>query len=416
MKRLGKKKKNEKGMALLITLFAILMMTFLAVEIGYNTAVELGVSSAQVDRLKAYYLAKSGIQLSLLRIHVFRKATQQFGSTLGSNKSALDIIWQFPLAWPPALPPDASGFDKRGMEELVKESLIDGAFATSIEGEGSKIDVNDLSYARLREPVKRQLMKILQDRIDGEDAWAQRNNDLDPEEVVDNIIDWITPGDISVRGGSKRSNYGDTEPPYYPPQRPMKTIEELHLIKGVTDDVYDVIAPRLTVYGTKGINVNLASKDVLMSLDPQIDEEVVKEIIQRRSDQNLGGPFANEQDFVGYLQQVGVNPSTFNQDPKITLLFDSEYNFRIKSTGLFKKAQREIVAITYDFDKVIAGAKNFTPEEQKSEEEENKEAAKTAAQTEAEKKKAEEEKKKKEQQQAPPASQGPPRVVFWQEY
>jgi general secretion pathway protein K len=115
---------NQRGIALLVTLFAIMILTFLAIEIGYNTQVELSVGVSQVDRLRAYYLAKSGIQISLLRINLYRTAMQRFGDKLGAQKHSLDVIWQFPFAWPPMIPEEGSSFDKATLAATVKESFI----------------------------------------------------------------------------------------------------------------------------------------------------------------------------------------------------------------------------------------------------------------------------------------------------
>ena len=84
--------------------------------------------------------------------------------------------------------------------------------------------------------------------------------------------------------------------------------------------------------------------------------EIAKAVVDHRTDPKYG-PFQGVQDFQTFLQQQGVNVQTFNIDPTtknpvINILFDSEINFRIKSTGIYGKAEREIVAVVYDFDKV----------------------------------------------------------------
>ena len=93
-------------------MIAVLFMIFMAVEISYNTHVELKIGAAQLDRLKAYYLAKSGVQISLLRINAYKMVLNRYGSQLGSNKADLDLVWSFPFAWPPMLPTEASKFDQ----------------------------------------------------------------------------------------------------------------------------------------------------------------------------------------------------------------------------------------------------------------------------------------------------------------
>ncbi len=337
----------------MVTLFAILIMIFLAVEIGYNTHVELKVGAAQVDRLKAFYLAKAGVQLSLLRISAYNVVSTKFGAQLGPQKSDLDLIWKFPFAWPPLVPDEISGVDKAQIKEIVKKSTIDGAFSTSIETESGKIDINDLDSPSpaVQKAVNAELVQILTNRMNAEDDWAQNHRNLRPQEIINNIADWIDEDDNSRNGGSEASYYTDTNPPIKPPNRSIKTLEELHMVAGVTDDVYRVLVPNLTLWGDKSINVNQASKIVLRSIDVQITDQIADAIIERRTDESKGGPFTSA-DFNNFLQSQGVNLSTFNKPNTVPLTYDSVTNFKIKSTGVFGKATREIIAIVYDFGKV----------------------------------------------------------------
>jgi len=349
----NRKFKSEKGVALLITLFAITIMVFLAVEIAYNTHVEMKVGSAQIDRLKAYYLAKSGIQLSLLRINAYKIVSSKFGAALGPNKSDLDLIWKFPFSWPPMVPDDQSDLDKEQIKASVKKSTIDGAFATAIDTETGKIDINDLDSPSqaIQKAVNAELVLMIQNRLNIDDAWARNHRNLKPQEIVNNIADWIDEDNVSRNGGSETDYYQDTDPPIKPANRSIKTLDELHMIAGVDDEIYNVLAPRLTLWGDKGVNVNYAGKEVLRSIDPQITDQVATAIIEHRTDESKG-PFAGDQDFLPFIQSEGVNLTTFNKNPPVTLLYEGGTNFRIKSTGIFGKAQREIIAIVYDFDTV----------------------------------------------------------------
>ena len=353
MKKLGRLLKNQNGVALLITLIAVLIMIFMAVEIGYNTQVELKVGASQLDRLKAYYLAKSGIQISLLRINAYKVVQQRFGSQLGANKSDLDMIWSFPFAWPPILPAEAGSFDKEAVKKVMKETFIDGTFQTQIEGESGKVDINDLASPSdsLRKATNAELVQIIQNRMNVDDDWARDHENVKPQEIINNIQDWVSSSPDSVNGGSKTSGYGNGDPPVNPTNRPMKTLNELHYVKGVTDDIYNLLAPRLTVYGVKGINVNYAGAQVIQGLDKNMTAEIAQKVVDHRTDPK-GGPFQGQQDFYAFLQQQGINTQTFDTNPVIPILYDSEVNFSIKSTGIYGKAQREIVAIVYDFDKV----------------------------------------------------------------
>lgn len=350
-----KKSLNQKGAALLITLVAITLLIFLAVEISYDTTVEYQISNSEVQSVKAYYAAKSGIELSLFRLYLYKQAVAQFKAQLGNNANLLDMIWQFPFAWPPSIPGEVSKADKDLINKSLKESIFDAAYVASIESEGAKIDLNDLisKSAPLSKGVKQQLMKLLQDRLDKDDAWAKNNRDMKVEEIINNIIDYMDEDSEGKNGGGE-SGYSELQAQSgvkdLPPNRPLKTLEELHMVAGMTDEIYDILMPHVTVYGVKGINVNLVSKEIIRSIDSQIDDTLADDIIKRRNDVNAGGPFKDEQDFIGFLGNR-INPNKFNEN-KIPLLFESENNFRIKSTGIAGNINRQILAITYDFETI----------------------------------------------------------------
>ncbi len=351
MKNFFSKVRNEKGIAMLVALSAVIIMTMLAVEVGYNTSVELAIGVSQLDRLKAYYLAKSGVNLSLLRIKLFRTAAQKLGSSLGKNASMLDLIWNVPFMWPPQALGDMGAVDKAALKKTIAESYIDGTILCVIEAEGSRIDITDLisPSKSLQTATNNELVQVIQNRLDDDDTWARENRrNIKPQELVNNITDWMSATTNSLNGGDKNSGYS---PPIKTPNRPIKTLEELHMIKGMTDEIYKLLADRVTLYGAKGINVNTAPKEVLRSIDIQISDKIADAIAERRSDLDKG-LFQSTDDLNTFLQTQGVNMQTFNKTPVTPLYFEPEFNFRIHSTGIHGKSQREIFAITYDFDKV----------------------------------------------------------------
>lgn len=353
--------KNQKGVALLMALVFVMIMTFLAVELGYDINVEYLVSNSELQNLRAYYAAKSGVELSLLRIMVYEQAMKQFKSQLGSNAGMLDLIWQFPFSWPPMMPDETNSVDKGLVKEKVAKSLMDATYSTNISAEGSKIDINDLGspFEPLAKSTKEELMQLFENRIKEDDDWARDHRDFRFEELLGNIADWVSKGDVSKSGGTKSTAYNQIlEKRSFSgvgtssilPGEPFKTIDELHMVAGMTDDIFNFLVPHITIYGAKAINVNFASKLVLMSIDPAVTSEVADQIISGRQDPNIG-PFGDEEKFKSFLASKGVAWDRFNPN-HIPLAYSAEYNFRIKSVGQFGKARREIVAIVYDFDTV----------------------------------------------------------------
>lgn len=342
---------NERGAALMMAVIAMLLMIFLAVEISHETLVEYRVASGDYHRLKAFYAAKAGVELSQLRIRLYQQVAAQYGNT-PQAKPLIDQVWRFPLSWPIKVPEDMTRMSKEDIQETEKQSLMDGQFIATIQGESGKLDINDLASPSeaLRNAVKTQLAQIIQNRLTQDDDWARENQGLRVEELVNDIQDWVDADQDSQNGGGEEGRYPDAKSTFIPPNRPFKTLQELRMVRGMTEELYQLIAPAVTVYGVKGINVNYADEKVLMSIDPQITEEIAKEIVTRR-DQPEYGPFKDEQDFQNYLGQQRVDMNKFNE-AKIPLYFDAEYNFRIKSIGIYGDSTREIVAIIYDFDTI----------------------------------------------------------------
>ena len=93
MKKLIPKKINDRGVALLLAMFCVMIMAFLAVEVSFDTSVEYVLSSKEYHRVKAYEAAKAGMELSLLRVQLFKNVTKQYGSQLKGQESILQMIW-----------------------------------------------------------------------------------------------------------------------------------------------------------------------------------------------------------------------------------------------------------------------------------------------------------------------------------
>ncbi len=342
---------DNQGVALLTALFAVIIISYLSVEISYEAGIEYRLAKNKIDEIKASYAAKSGAELSLLRVAIYKQVSAQFGEQI-PNPKLLDMIWSFPFAWPPAVGEDASMGTKEEINTIREDTMQDAMWSTQILSESTKFDINDLNspVESLQKAIREKLTTLLKNRLDKEDAWAERNRDLKVDEIVNNIIDWVDADSESLNGGDEGRNYQNVIPEgsdlALPPNRDFKTLEELHMVDGMTDDIYDVIAPVVTIYGVKGVNVNYAESDLLRAIDPQITEEIAGEIISRRKNPDTG-PFKDLEDFEGFIKGIGVDTSTYNEN-KLPLRFKKEFNFRISSIGSFGNQTKEIVAIVFD--------------------------------------------------------------------
>ncbi len=344
---------NSRGVALMMAIFIMTILTFLAVEVSYRTSIENNIATQGVSRIRAYYAARAAIELSLFRIHLYKKALAAFGDQLGEARFMLDPLWQFPFMWPPVLPDEIHGVDKAQIESVVKESSMKASYSVAIESEGGRIDVNDLGAdsKELVKATRQQILQVFQAEVDSNEKFAKRYGSFNFEELVNNMIDWVDDDSQSLNGGAEKGYYPDFKSDAAPPSAPFKTLKEMHMVAGMTDELFEVLARRVTVYGSKGINVNYSAKEVLKSLDPQLTDEIVDKIMNRRSNSNEGGPFQSTDDFYKFIESLGVRTASFNP-AKIPLTFDAELNFRIRATGVFGRVSRDIEVVTFDFDNI----------------------------------------------------------------
>ncbi len=401
---------NRKGIAMITAIAALTLMTYLAVEVMYDTQVEYIVHSQNINRMKAYYAARSGVDISLLRIKMYQTLVNKLGKNLPTN-GMVDQIWQFPFMWPLELPAELNAVETDQIKNAVKESTMDSTFITKITDEGGRIDINDLNSPSktLRDITRKQLLNIFQNRITGDEAFSRRHSGYRFEELINNIADWMSNKYSSANGGDKRGYYKElTGSDEFPPNRGFRTIHELRLVKGMTDEFFDILEPNITIYGLKGINPNTASKDVLKAIDPLITDEIVEEIRKRTAPGNESQPFKNADDFWSFLQSKGVNPQARAEIPIIT---SGLFSFRISSIGTFSNSKKEIEVVVMDIDQAATRLNEAVKSDAK------KEQADTGADQ-------NQQPAADQQKQAPspgtstgsnPLPKGPPRIVYWTE-
>lgn len=342
--------KNNKGIALLTAISALTLMTYIAMEVTYDTQVEYVINSQHLNRIKAYYAARSGIDISLLRIKIYQTVQQKLGKSLPSN-GMLEQIWQFPLMWPLTLPEELNAVDKDQIKDKTKDSLMDSSFITSISDEGSKIDLSNLvsPSESLREITKKQILALFENKVKADEDFAKQYSGYRFENLVNNIADWLSNKNESLNGGDKRAPYRDRGTEDFPPNRNFRTMQEIRLVAGMTDEFFQILERQVTIYGVRGINPNTASKEVLMSIDPTITKEVAEEVIKRRQDPQQGN-FKDANSFFDFVEQKGARLSINREE--FPIITESLSSFKIQSIGEFNGSKKEIEVVTLDINRV----------------------------------------------------------------
>jgi len=166
--------------------------------------------------------------------------------------------------------------------------------SSSMTDEDSKINV---SYAGL------QVLEMLLIRVGGlsEDKAV---------ELANNIIDWRDQD--NERAGLQTINnedsyYRQSGLPYTPKNAAFESPEELLLVLGMQDQIYQAIRPYITVYGSGKVNINTCSRQTLEMLG--IPVLLVKKLLEfrRRHSSQEGlqpGIFLSPETIVKQLESV----------------------------------------------------------------------------------------------------------------
>ena len=244
-----RKRKYDRGIALLATLVAVALMTLLVVDFTTSAALGYRAAANQADQLRAYYLARSGVEVGIAVLE-----QDSINDSLQKNPhDGLDEAWAQPV---PPIPVDG------------------GSVSVSIVDEARKVDVNMLFNPRTRavDPGYLQVITRLLSNIG-----------VSPD-LVPILIDWLDPDSIESPGGAEADYYLRLVPPYEPRNGQMPTAGDVRMLKGMDDATFMLLSRYLTTMPEPRVNANTAPPEVLAALSPELENDpgLVKEIIGAR--------------------------------------------------------------------------------------------------------------------------------------
>lgn len=142
-------------------------------------------------------------------------------------------------------------------------------------------------------------------------------------DIVNALRDWIDQDQSeNFPGGAEDYYYLNLAPPYRTADNPLVSITELLLVKGVTQEVWDMLSPHVAVLpGYAPVNVNTASKEVLQSLTSDIDDKLAEDILDYR----MITPFTSIGKFLDFRRKQQANPATLPKLNKDSITVSSQY-------------------------------------------------------------------------------------------
>lgn len=287
-----RRRSQERGVALLMVLGTLAVLTVMLTEFQDAASAELGSSLAARDQVKAEYAARSAVNLTRLLIAAEPTIRSQLGPFTGNSQIP---VWEYTDV---VLGPfnDADGGDVfEGVSGMVLAAgrnlgMSDAGFELVVVDEDSKINLNVAARADTFSQV-RQAKQILS-MVGGvqyndffEEAEDEKGNQLDRATTCSALIDWVDPDtdlngcDPEVETAStavaEDSYYQLLDRPYQRKNAAFDSLEELRLVQGISDDFFrmflspDPDDPKsrvVTVWGSGKVNVNSANARTLLGL------------------------------------------------------------------------------------------------------------------------------------------------------
>lgn len=292
-----RRRSQRRGIALILVLGALTVLTVMLTEFQDETAADFGSALSARDQLKAEYAARSGINLSRLLIAsepTIRKALLPLSMLMGQGAMPQIPVWEF------ANEVLGAFNDKQGNQDFAALAGVDVADGTNLgmKGEGfdvkivdedSKIDLNiaargdAFSEARLAQELMGLMAGPQYDPMfenpDADGAYSDRRT------ICGAIIDWADSDQeayvcdpnsgAGAQGGAEDSFYQLLPHPYRRKNAAFDSLQELHLVRGISDDFWDTFVDpdpndpdkrTVTVWGQGKVNVNTANPQTLLAV------------------------------------------------------------------------------------------------------------------------------------------------------
>lgn len=369
---------NQDGVALLLVMGVIAILSFLLFEFTFETKLNKIKIYNQEDRFQARLNAESGLNYALANLRMYqegRNLIEKNESIKGAFSSAdLENILIQPFMVPIPLSSKAGLIQQNALKEFEKNNIIRGELSVNISKISGLLNPNSLRVVEKPNPNPNQnpneekdaaanpgedgeqgnesslpakenkktnkweaartlfvktVTQMMEDRLKTDEEFHNKHANTSPEQLVNELAFYVN--DASKTNGQEfaEAKIKFDQKSISAKHAPMSSIEELYLLPSWDDSIVEMLKDRMSVHELTTIPVNEMTNADLKILFPEINEIQIEEFFKYRDgdvDKKIKpSKFKNADDFKSIVTG------------KLNIISDSEYQKRmsdLKSAGL----------------------------------------------------------------------------------
>lgn len=360
---LKKTLRNEDGIALLMVMGVIAILTFILADFTFETKLNKIKIYNQQDKIQARLNAEAGLNFALAKLRMYQEGRNKIEKD-ENLKSALpsadleSIITQ-PFIFPPPLSKKANIIQKTAFDEFIKKTIFNGEVSVTFSKISGFLNPNGLrvqpkkstaqntnaddaakdnssensndkekapeepAWAIVEKKMIETLQRLIKDKNDNDEDFHQRYANTDATYLIKELRYYVNDKSAfqdslltEIEGKFSQKNIT-------PKFAPLSSIDELYLLPSWDDAIVDLIKDRMSVHEVSVIAINELTNEDLKILFPSVNNIQIEEFFKYRDgdvDKKIKGKkFKDADDF----KRVIVSD--------LNIVSDSEYNERIAS-------------------------------------------------------------------------------------
>ncbi len=385
----SEKLRSESGMALLMVMSSIAILTFLLADFTFETKInQIKAYNAQ-DRAQARLTAEAGIHFSLAKLRIYQEVRNRIekNETLKNliKPNQIDSVLVQPFVYPIPLDKKASNIQRKALLDFEEGTVLKGQLNVTMNQITGFLNPNNLRIPIPEPGANNTNAQNTNQNNENEGEENQTPLEVTEKKILqmleeeirrkreeDNLFDQLYPTLRATLLVKELKYYVNNPAALDDPEMPeieniysekglrakhapMASLDELYTLAGWPEMIVNLVKDRLTVHEVGFISLNDLNENTLRLIFPNITPEQSEEFFRYRDgDPELGEqprPFQSVKEFKSLIvnQLAIVSDSDFEKRQKEFEAANLRFGvagklYKVKSTARFNTATVTITA------------------------------------------------------------------------